>query len=35
MSYRPITDVWLLARAKLTGGHKLYGAFLGGFGEHR
>lgn len=33
MSYRPITDVWILARAKLTGGHKFYGAFLGGFGE--
>ena len=33
MTYRPITDVWLLARAKLTGGHKFYGAFLGGFGE--
>ncbi len=33
MSYRPITDVWILARAKLTGGHKLYGAFPGGFGE--
>src|ERR1700733_2046810 len=33
MTYRPITDVWLLARAKLTDGHKLYGAFLGGFGE--
>lgn len=33
MSYRPVTDVWLLARAKLLHGHKLYGAFLGGFGE--
>lgn len=33
MTYRPITDVWLLARAKLTGGRKFYGAFLGGFGE--
>lgn len=33
MSYRPITDVWLLTRAKLTGGRKFYGAFLGGFGE--
>lgn len=33
MMYRPVTDVWLLARAKLLHGHKLYGAFLGGFGE--
>lgn len=33
MTYRPVTDVWLLARAKLLHGHKLYGAFLGGFGE--
>jgi hypothetical protein len=33
MSYRPITDVWLLARAKLSGGHKLYGSYLGGFVE--
>ena len=33
MSYRPITDVWFLARAKLKGGKKYYGAYLGGFPE--
>lgn len=33
MSYRPITDVWYLARAKLKGGRKYYGAYLGGFPE--
>ncbi len=33
MSYRPITDVWFLARAKLRGGVKYYGAYLGGFPE--
>lgn len=33
MSYRPITDVWFLARAKLNGGRKYYGAYLGGFPE--
>ena len=33
MSYRPITDTWILARAKLTGGKKYYGAYLGGFPE--
>lgn len=33
MSYRPITDVWFLARAKLLDGHKYYGAYLGGFPE--
>ncbi len=33
MSYRPITDFWFLARAKLKGGHKYYGAYLGGFPE--
>jgi hypothetical protein len=33
MSYRPITDVWILARAKLKGGAKFYGAFPGGFLE--
>ncbi len=33
MSYRPITDVWLLARAKLKGGRRYYGAYLGGFPE--
>lgn len=32
-NYRPITDVWLLARAKLRNGHKLYGAYLGGYLE--
>ena len=33
MSYRPITDTWFLARAKLQGGAKYYGAYLGGFPE--
>jgi hypothetical protein len=33
MTYRPITDMWLLARAKLKNGHKYYGAYLGGFPE--
>jgi hypothetical protein len=33
MSYRPITDTWILARAKLKGGRKYYGAYLGGFPE--
>lgn len=33
MSYRPITDVWILARARLKGGQKYYGAYLGGFPE--
>jgi len=33
MSYRPITDVWFLARAKLKDGKKYYGAYLGGFPE--
>jgi len=33
MSYRPITDFWFLARAKLKGGEKYYGAYLGGFPE--
>lgn len=33
MSYRPITDIWFLARAKLKGGTKYYGAYLGGFPE--
>ena len=31
MSYRPITDMWFLARAKLKGGKKFYGAYLRGF----
>lgn len=33
MTYRPITDVWFLARAKLKGGVKRYGCYLGGFPE--
>ena len=33
MSYRPITDTWILARAKLKGGRKYYGAYPGGFPE--
>ena len=33
MSYRPITDMWFLARAKHKGGEKYYGAYLGGFVE--
>lgn len=33
MSYRPITDIWFLARAKLKEGKKFYGAYLGGFPE--
>ncbi len=33
MSYRPITDMWILARAKLQDGQKYYGAYLGGFPE--
>jgi hypothetical protein len=33
MNYRPITDVWFLARAKLKDGRKYYGAYLGGFPE--
>ncbi|HEU4344031.1 MAG TPA: hypothetical protein VFU31_20950 [Candidatus Binatia bacterium] len=33
MSYRPITDFWFLARARLKGGVKYYGAYLGGFPE--
>lgn len=33
MSYRPITDIWIMARAKLKGGRKYYGAYLGGFPE--
>lgn len=33
MTYRPITDTWFLARAKLNGGRKYYGAYLGGFPE--
>jgi hypothetical protein len=33
VSYRPITDIWILARAKLKGGRKYYGAYPGGFPE--
>lgn len=33
MTYRPITDIWFLARAKLKGGVKRYGCYLGGFPE--
>jgi hypothetical protein len=33
MNYRPITDMWLLARAKLKNDKKYYGAYLGGFPE--
>ena len=32
-SYRPICDTWILARAKLKGRRKYYGAYLGGFPE--
>lgn len=33
MSYRPITDTWILARAKLKGERRYYGAYPGGFPE--
>lgn len=33
MSYRPIGDVWWLARCKYKGGVKRYGGYLGGFPE--
>jgi hypothetical protein len=33
VSYHPIHDVWFLARAKLKGGKKYYGAYMGGFPE--
>lgn len=33
MGYRPITDMWLLARCKYKGGVKRYGGYLGGFPE--
>lgn len=33
MTYRPITDVWMLARCKYSGGVKRYGGYLGGFPE--
>lgn len=32
-NYRPITDMWLLARCKYKGGEKRYGGYLGGFVE--
>lgn len=31
--YRPLTDVWILARCKYKGGTKRYGGYLGGFPE--
>lgn len=33
MTYRPVCDTWFLARAKLKGGVRFYGAYLGGFPE--
>lgn len=33
MTYRPITDMWLLARCKYKSGVKRYGGYLGGFPE--
>lgn len=33
MSYRPITDIWILARCKYKDGIKRYGGYLGGFPE--
>lgn len=33
MSYRPITDVWILARCKYKSKTKRYGGYLGGFPE--
>lgn len=33
MSYRPLTDLWILARCKYKGGVKRYGGYLGGFAE--
>lgn len=33
MTYRPITDMWILTRAKLKGGHTFYGSYPGGFPE--
>lgn len=33
MSYRPIMDPWVLARPRLRGGQKLYGAYPGGYLE--
>lgn len=31
--YRPVTDIWMLARCKYKGGTKRYGGYLGGFPE--
>lgn len=33
MTYRPITDLWFLARCKYKDGAKRYGGYLGGFPE--
>lgn len=33
MSYRPIADMWILTRARLKGGKRYYGSYLGGFPE--
>jgi hypothetical protein len=33
MSYRPISDMWFLARCKYKGGVKRYGGYLAGFPE--
>lgn len=33
MTYRPLTDMWMLTRCKYKGGAKRYGGFLGGFPE--
>lgn len=33
MTYRPLTDIWLLTRCKYKGGVKRYGGYLGGFPE--
>lgn len=33
MNYRPVCDIWFLARAKLKDGRKYYGSYLGGFPE--
>jgi|HubBroStandDraft_1064217.scaffolds.fasta_scaffold28501_3 hypothetical protein len=32
-NYRPITDLWILARCKYKGGAKRWGGYLGGFPE--
>lgn len=33
MTYRPITDLWILTRCKYKGGVKRFGGYLGGFPE--